>query len=90
MEDLEEPLAASPLPLKLCGRGVCISQAAGSSSHQAPSEHQSAPGLLNTSKPIHTHFTQDTPQVPPLATTVHQTSATLVPPTLISTTYQEG
>lgn len=65
---------------------MCISQEPGGSSHQAPSKHKSAPGLLNTSQPIHTHFTQDTSQVPPLASTMHQTRAALALPTLINTT----
>lgn len=75
---------------KLCRKGVCISQEPGGSSHQAPSGHKSAADLLDTSQPIHTHFTQDTPSGSTSCFTIHQTRAAPVPPTLISTTYQEG
>lgn len=79
--------------VKLCGKGVCISQEPGGSSHQAPSGHKSATDLLDTMQGIHTHFTQDTPSGSTSCFTMHQTRAVLVvlvPPTLMSTTYQEG
>lgn len=88
VEDLEELLAASLVRTSSCVGKVCASH-----------RNQVVPPirlLLSTNQPqaaqhlaAHPHSPhQETPQVPPLATTGHQTRAALVPPTLISSTYQ--